>query len=148
MSMDREQESFVSRRTILAAASAALVGTALAATSRPSLAYEGPDAELLRLDREHDRAYACALHGSEGLAEEVYDEVCETVIDVEHTIRHIPAQALAGLAVKARVASVYFDPDCGDPLMMGIFTSLVEDILRMAHATAKHPIALPYPKET
>ena len=36
MSMDREQESFVSRRTILAAASAALAGMALTATSRPS----------------------------------------------------------------------------------------------------------------
>jgi hypothetical protein len=147
MTMDREQESFVSRRTILAAASAALAGTPLTATSRPSLAHGGPDAELLRLDREHDAAYARALRGSEGQAEEVYDEICETMSDVEFAIHRIPAQALAGLAVKARLASVYFEPDCGDALMMGIFTSLVEDILRMANATAKHPIALPYPKE-
>ena len=74
-------------------------------------------------------------------------EICEALCDVEHAIHRIPAQALAGLAVKARLASVYFEPDGGDPLMMGIFTSLVEDILRMAGATAKHPIALPYPKE-
>ncbi len=147
MTMDREQETFVSRRTILAAASAALAGTALTATSRPGLANESPDAELLRLDFEHDRAYARALRGSEGLTEEGYNEVCEAVCDVEHAIHRIPAQALAGLAVKARLASVYFEPDSGDPLMMGIVTSLVEDILRMAGSTAKHPIALPYPKE-
>ncbi len=136
----------LSRRSLLAISAAAAAGTAAAGTL-PALAQPNLDAELLRLDREHDAAYARALRGSEGLTEEVDDEVCETVIDVEHAIRHIPAQALAGLAVKARVASVYFDPDCGDPLMMGIFTSLVEDILRMANATAKHPIASPYPKE-
>ena len=147
MSMDREQESFVSRRSIPAAASAALAGTALTAVSLPSLANESPDAELLRLDREHDAAYARALRGSEGLTEEGYDEICETMSDVEFAIHRIPAQALAGLAVKARLASVYFEPDCDDPLMMGIFTSLVEDILRMANATAKHPIASPYSKE-
>jgi hypothetical protein len=44
------------------------------------------------------------------------------------------------LAVKARVASGYFEPDSDDPLMMGIFTSLVEDILLMADVTAKPPI--------
>jgi hypothetical protein len=136
----------LSRRSLLAISAAAAAGTA-AAASLPALAQANSDAELLRLDREHDSAYARALRGSEGLTEEGYNEVCEAMCDVEHAIHRIPAQALAGLAVKARVASVYFDPDCGDPLMMGIVTSLVEDILRMADATAKHPIALPYPKE-
>jgi hypothetical protein len=136
----------LSRRSLLAISAAAAAGTA-AAASLPALAQANSDAELLRLDREHDAAYARALRGSEGLTEEGYNEVCEAMCDVEHAIHRIPAQALAGLAVKARVASVYFDPDCGDPLMMGIVTSLVEDILRMADATAKHPIALPYPKE-
>jgi hypothetical protein len=30
---------------------------------------------------------------------------------------------------------------------MGTLTSRVEDILRMAHVTPKHPVALPHPPE-
>jgi hypothetical protein len=139
----------LSRRALLAISATAAAGTTVAA-SLPALAQPNPDAELLRLDREHDAVYARSFRlglGGDNLNDDDMDEICETMIDVERAIRRIPAQALAGLAVKARVASVYFDPDCGDPLMMGIFTSLVEDILRMANATAKHPVALPYPKE-
>jgi hypothetical protein len=139
----------LSRRALLAISATAAAGTTVAA-SLPALAQPNPDAELLRLDREHDAVYARSFRlglGGDDLNDDDMDEICETMIDVERAIRRIPAQALAGLAVKARVASVYFDPDCGDPLMMGIFTSLVEDILRMANATAKHPVALPYPKE-
>jgi hypothetical protein len=139
----------LSRRALLAISATAAAGTTVAA-SLPALAQPNPDAELLRLDREHDAVYARSFRlglGGDDLNDDDMDEICETMIDVERAIRRIPAQALAGLAVKARVASVYFDPNCGDPLMMGIFTSLVEDILRMANATAKHPIALPYPRE-
>ncbi len=139
----------LSRRALLAISAAAAAGTTVAA-SLPALAQPNLDAELLRLDREHDAVYARSLRlgpDGDGLDDADMDKICETMIDVEHAIHRIPAHALAGLAVKARLASVYFEPDCGDPLMMGIFTSLVEDILRMANATAKHPIVLPYPKE-
>jgi hypothetical protein len=139
----------LSRRSLLAISAAAAAGTAAAGTV-PPLAQPNPDAELLRLDREHDAIYARSLRlgpGGDDLDDDDMNEICEAMSDVEFAIHRIPAQALAGLAVKARLASVYFEPDSGDPLMMGIVTSLVEDILRMANATAKHPIASPYPKE-
>ncbi len=139
----------LSRRSLLAISAAAAAGTTVAA-SLPTLAQPNPDAELLRLDREHDAIYARSLRlgpGGDDLDDDDMNEICEAMSDVEFAIHRIPAQALAGLAVKARLASVYFEPDSGDPLMMGIVTSLVEDILRMANATAKHPIASPYPKE-
>jgi hypothetical protein len=113
-----------------------------------AIAPVNPDAELLRLDQEHDAAYAKTLGagaGPDGLDDEELTEICDDLRDVEFAIHRIPAHALAGPAVKARLASVYFEPEPSDLLMMGIFTSLVEDILRMADVTAKHPIALPYP---
>jgi hypothetical protein len=57
MCMDREQETFVSRRSLLTAASTTLTGAALAATPLPALADLSPDAELLRLDLAHDAAF-------------------------------------------------------------------------------------------
>ncbi len=73
------------------------------------LADTNPDAELLRLDQEHDVAYARSLAagvGPDGLDDDDVKEIGDALWDVEHAIHRIPAQALAGLAVKARVASV------------------------------------------
>ncbi len=61
MTMDREQSSLVSRRSILTAALTALAGAAFAAVSVPALANGGPDGELLRLNWEHDAIYARSL---------------------------------------------------------------------------------------
>jgi hypothetical protein len=125
----------LSRRALLAVSAAAAATTAAPVVA---LAAANPDAELLRLDREHDVAYARSLRagaGPDGLDDDDFEEICEALHDVEHAIHRIPAQALAGLAVKARLASVYFNPNPEDPPMMGIVQSLVEDILRMANAT-------------
>jgi hypothetical protein len=135
-----------SRRAVLGD-SVAVLDCATAVAVPTVLADTNPDAELLRLDREHDEIYARSLAvgaGPDGLDDDNCEEICETMNDIEFAIHRLPAQSLAGLAVKARLASVYFEPDSGDPLMTGIFTSLVEDILRMANVTAKHPVALPY----
>jgi len=137
----------LSRRAMLGA-SFAVLGCATTVAVPAALAEINPDAELQRLDRAHDEIYARSLGAGDrpdGITDDELDEICETMNNIEFAMHRIPAQALAGLAAKARLASVYFEPDPGDPLMMGIFTSLVEDILRMANATAKHPVALPYP---
>jgi hypothetical protein len=134
----------LSRRALLAVSAAVAATTAVPVVA---LADPNPDAELLRLGREHDEAYARSMRvgaGPDGLDNDDIEEISDALWDVEHAIHRIPAQALAGLAVKARLASVYFEPEPADPLMMGIFKSLVEDILRMANVAAKHPIALPY----
>lgn len=133
----------LSRRTMLGA-SVAVLGCATA-VAVPALAEVNPDADLLRLDQEHEVAYARARaldvrDTIDRLDEDEINEIFEAVRDLEFSIRRIPAQALAGLAVKARLASVYFDPEPADPLMMGVFKSLVEDILRMANAAPKPSI--------
>ncbi len=70
---------------------ALLAISAAAAGALPAIAEANPDAELLWLNREHDRAYAHALRGSEGLDEKGHDEVCAAMSDVEHAIHRIPA---------------------------------------------------------
>ncbi len=148
MTLEREQESLVSRRSLLIAASGTIAGTVIATIpAAAALADTELDTELLRLDREHDEVYVRSLRvdsGPDGLDNDDIEEISDALWDVEHAIHRIPAQTLAGLAVKARLASVYFDPNPADPLEMGILTSLVEDILRMADVTGKHPVALPY----
>lgn len=101
------------------------------------------DAELLRLDGKHDIAFARA--NERGLRDKELTKRCQDVKNLEYAIWDIPAQALAGLAVKARLVSQYFEPEPVDPLMQGIIASLVEDLLRMAGASPKPTIALPYP---
>jgi hypothetical protein len=61
---------------------------------------------------------------------------CQAVNALEFAIHRIPAQTLAGVAVKAKIAAQYIDPTPMDPLMTGILASLVEDIVRMTGVTA------------
>jgi hypothetical protein len=142
MSMDREQESFVSRRSILSAASTALAGATLTAVSLPALAQTNPDAELLRLDREHDVAYARALAldvRTDNLTQDEADKICDASAHLEFAIQDIPAQTWAGVAVKARIATEYVERCCREGALDDILPSLIDDILRLANVTPKQP---------
>jgi signal transduction histidine kinase len=138
---------YVSRRSILTAASATLAGTALAAAAPLSLAKASasaavleinPDAELLRLDREHDIAWARANGHHGEWDEDEFEEQSDLARDLEFAIHDIPAQTIAGLAVKARLAAEYVTPiypDCR--ILDDILTSLIEDLLRLGSVGPK-----------
>jgi hypothetical protein len=58
--------------------------------------------------------------------------------DLEFAIRSIPAQTLAGVGVKARIAAEYVLPaDPKQPLLDDIVNSLIEDVLRIANVSTK-----------
>ena len=142
MIMDREQESFVSRRSILSAASAALAGATLTVVSLPALAQTNPDAELLRLDREHDVAYPRALAldvRTDNLTQEEADQICDASVNLEFAIQDIPAQTWAGVAVKARIATEYVGRCSREGAVDNILPSLIDDILRLANVAPKQP---------
>jgi hypothetical protein len=136
MTIDREQETSVSRRLILTAASAACTGTASTPDPLPTLAEENPDAELLRLDLEHDAAFkrACTLVDPDN---NELNEACAAYTDIEFAIQRIPAQTWAGVAVKARIATNYFRKYPEGRVLDDIGPSLIEDILKLANVTAK-----------
>jgi hypothetical protein len=139
MIMDREQETSVSRRSILTAASALLAGTA-AVVPLPALAEENPDAELLRLGQEHDIAFARIVDVNR--QPEVYDDddvstLCRASSRLEFAIQDIPAQTWAGVVVKARIAAEYTDRCSMGRILDDMLPSLIEDILRVANVTAK-----------
>ncbi len=102
----------------------------------PTLANESPDAELLRLDREHDAAFkrACTLVDPDN---DELTEACTAYTDIEFAIQRIPAETWAGVAVKARIAANFFRKFPGDQVLDDIGPSLIEDILRLANVTAK-----------
>jgi hypothetical protein len=137
----------VSRRSILTAASATLAGTALAAAAPLSFAKASasaavseinPDAELLRLDKEHDIAWARANGPLGERGEDEFEEQCELARDLEFAIHDIPAQTIAGLAVKARLAAEYVTPIYPDyRLLDDILMSLIEDLLRLGNVGPK-----------
>ena len=147
MSMEREQETFVSRRSLITTLSATLAGTtvaaapfALATASTPdpllTLANTNADAELLRLDLEHDAAFkrACTLVDPDN---DELNEACAAYVDIEFAIQRIPAETWAGVAVKARIAANYFRKYPEGRVLDDIGPSLIEDILRLANVTAK-----------
>jgi hypothetical protein len=102
----------------------------------PALADESPDAELLRLDREHDAAFkrACTLVDPDN---DELTEACTAYTDIEFAIQRIPAETWAGVAVKARIAANYFRKFPEGQVLDDIGPSLIEDILRLANVTAK-----------
>jgi hypothetical protein len=139
MTIAREQERLVSHRPHLTKTVADVAGTAPATI--PAVADTELDAELLRLDREHDVAFARSLStgvGPDGLDDDDCEEICEALNDLELAIRSIPAQTLAGVAVKARIAAEYVVPaDPKQPILDDIVNSLIEDVLRIAKVSAK-----------
>ena len=102
----------------------------------PALADESPDAELLRLDREHDAAFkrACTLVDPDN---DELNEACAAYRDLAFAIQRIPAETWAGVAVKARIAANYFRKFPEGQVLDDIGPSLIEDILRLANVTAK-----------
>ncbi len=129
----------LSRRSLLAISAAAAAGTTIAA-SLPALAQPSPDAELLRLGREHDGAYArvtAANMQPENYDEDDFEALCEAYTDLEFEIQNIPAQTWAGVVVKARIAAEYAERCSLGPVLDDILPSLVEDILRIANVTSK-----------
>ncbi len=130
----------LSRRALLAISAAAAAGTATAATL-PTLAEANPDAELLRLDQEHDVAFARALAygaSTDRWDDKEFNEICGAYTALEFAIHHTPAQTLAGLAVKARIAAEYAAPaNLEEPLLDDIFDSLILDILRLTNVRPK-----------
>ncbi len=130
----------LSRRSLLAISAAAAAGTTVAA-SLPALAQPNPDAELLRLDREHDVAFARALAygaSTDRWDDKEFNEICGAYTALEFAIHHTPAQTLAGLAVKARIAAEYAAPaNPEEPLLDDIFDSLILDILRLTNVRPK-----------
>ncbi len=135
------QNTPLSRRSLLAISAAALAGTAAAGTL-PAIAEANPDAELLRLDREHDVAYARALAldvRTDNLTQEEADQICDASANLEFAIQDIPAQTWAGVAVKARIATEYVERCCRESALDDILPSLIDDILRLANVTPKQP---------
>ena len=66
------------------------------------------------------------------------EALCEAMNDLEFAIRSIPAQTLAGVGVKARIAAEYVLPaDPKQPLLDDIVNSLIEDVLRIANVSTK-----------
>ncbi len=129
----------VSRRSFLSAAPAALAG-ATAAVPLAALADVNSDAELLRLDRAHDVAFARAAAldtSTDPLGNDEVNEICEAHTDLEFTIQDIPAQTWAGVVVKARIAAKYVEQWRGMDVMDAILPSLIDNILRIANVTAK-----------
>jgi hypothetical protein len=104
----------------------------------------GLDAELIRLGRErniaHVRANTCNADGTDA---DDFEDLCADCRDLEFAIQDIPAQTIAGLAVKARIAAEYAIPvDPDQPLLDDMINSLIEDILRSANVSAKSATTL------
>ncbi len=133
----------LSRRALLAISAAAAAGTATAG-ALPALAEVNPDAQLLRLGREHDGAYArvtAANRQPENYDEDDFEALCEAYTDLEFKIQNIPAQTWAGVVVKARIAAEYAERCSEGRILDDILPSLVEDILRIANVPGKRDTA-------
>ena len=134
----------LSRRALLAISAAAAAGTATGAAA--SLAPVNPDAELLRLEREHDALYTRIDAYNRRLVEdeEAFEADHDACCDVEFAMQDIPAQTWAGVIAKARIAVEYADSHLGGRVLDDMIPSLIEDILRIANVTGKRH--LPYSK--
>ncbi len=130
-------DTALSRRTLLAISAAAAAGTATGAAA--SLAPVNPDAELLRLEREHDALYTRIDKHNRRLVEldeagfEADHDAC---CDVEFAMQDIPAQTWAGVIAKARIAVEYAERH-EHRVLDDMIPSLIEDILRVANVTGK-----------
>ena len=135
----------LSRRALLAISAAAAAGTATGAAA--SLAPVNPDAELLRLEREHDALYTRLDKHNRRLVElddNEFEADHDACCDVEFAMQDIPAQTWAGVIAKARIAVEYADSHLGGRVLDDMIPSLIEDILRIANVTGKRH--LPYSK--
>jgi hypothetical protein len=126
----------LSRRALLAISAAAAAGTATGAAA--SLAPVNPDAELLRLEREHDALYTRIDAYNRRLVEdeEAFEADHDACCDVEFAMQDIPAQTWAGVIAKARIAVEYAQRH-EHRVLDDMIPSLIEDILRIANVTGK-----------
>jgi hypothetical protein len=92
----------------------------------------GPDARPLALFRDWQAAKSRELEDDEATA----DAATKAATALEFAIQEIPAQTLAGLAVKATIATEYVDKPTGHRLLDDIVHSLVQDVLRFGTAQA------------
>jgi hypothetical protein len=98
-----------------------------------------PDAELLRLEREHDALYTRIDKHNRRLVEldeagfEADHDAC---CDVEFAMQDIPAQTWAGVIAKARIAVEYAERH-EHRVLDDMIPSLIEDILRISNVTGK-----------
>ncbi len=130
-------DTALSRRTLLAISAAAAAGTATGAAA--SLAPVNPDAELLRLEREHDALYTRIDKHNRRLVEldeESFEADHDACCDVEFAMQDIPAQTWAGVIAKARIAVEYAERH-EHRVLDDMIPSLIEDILRVANVTGK-----------
>ncbi len=135
-------DTALSRRALLAISAAASVGALArpaAAMPLPVPAVVSPDAELLRLGREHDVLYErIDAHNRHvvSLDDEGFDTLCDASTDVEFAIQDVPAETWEGVVVKARIAIEYVQRH-EERLLDNMLPSLIEDILRIAHVSGK-----------
>jgi hypothetical protein len=95
---------------------------------------------LIRLGHERDVAFAHANPSGQVLDDSELSDRCDILNELEYAIQDTPAQTLAGLAVKARIAREYIPPKCPDGRILDdIVPILIEDILRLAKISAKEP---------
>ncbi|WP_191060998.1 hypothetical protein [Geminicoccus harenae] len=129
-----------SRRTLLAqAGTASVIGVTAPAASASAGQPHHPDAELLRLGRELERAWAeerAAHAATEGTftheADEYTDPFVELSSDVVRKIEAIPALTVDGLLVKVRAIQWCRD---GDQFEQDEYKHLSTDA-RLAHSIA------------
>jgi hypothetical protein len=128
----------LSRRSLLAISAAAAAGTATKAAA--SLAPVNPDADLLRLEREHDALYTRIDKHNRRLVElddDEFEAEHDTICDVEFAMQDIPAQTWAGVVAKARIAVEYAEQFRGTRTLDAMLPSLIDDIMRIANTTGK-----------
>lgn len=92
-----------------------------------------PDAELLRLGKEYDLIWNRA--NAPDIDDDDLAARCEELKTIEYAIQDIPARALAGLAVKARVAKngKYYEAYAeGSRSIVNMTPILLDEILRLA----------------
>ncbi len=130
-------DTALSRRTLLAISAAAAAGTATGAAA--SLAPVNPDAELLRLEREHDALYTRIDKHNRRLVEEdeeAFERDHDACCDIEFAMQDFPAHTWAGVIAKARIAVEYAERH-EHRVLDDMIPSLIEDILRVANVTGK-----------
>jgi len=113
-----------SRRTLLAQAGTAAVVGVTASTAAGASAAEPhhPDAELLRLGDELERAWTeerAAFHATEGICTHETDEYTDAFVgktsEIAARIKNVPARTFDGLLVKVRAIQWCRDCDLFEP---------------------------------
>ena len=100
--MSQEKTSTTSRRAFLTAAAATMTGGVVATIPVVATAETHPDADLLRMAREH----ATALDYADSLRDASDDEVndaCGAIWDIQEVAVDTPARTPQGLLAKARM---------------------------------------------